>query len=169
MDWGNLISQIAQGGLNEQQRNQWNSTVGSAPPSQFAQAATQAAQQVDPQEYQQHLQSQPIANLPQPQQASLAQTLMSELSSQGVNQQRLAQNTGVQNLDPSQMSPQQIAAVLQYVQQNHPQVLGNVATQYQNQPDVLHSILGNKALIAAAAAVGAGLLSGQIGRKQQRL
>ncbi len=150
---------------DQSQRQQWSQQVGSIPPDQFQQATTQAVQQVDPQQYQNHLQSQPIANLPQNQQSSLAQTLLSTLLNRGVSQQRLSQQTGVQNFDPRQMTPQQIASVLQYAQQNHPQALGQVATQYQNQPDVLHSILGNKALLAAAAAVGVGLMTGQIGKK----
>ncbi len=166
MDWGSLVQQIAQGGLNSQQREQWNTTVGAASPNQFAQQAGQAASQVPPQQYQQHLQSQPVANLPPEQQSSLASTLISTLMSQGMGQQQIKQNTGVQTVDPSKMSPQEIASVLQYVHQTNPQLLGNVAAQYQNQPDVVHSILGNKALLAVAAAVGAGLLTGQIGRKK---
>ncbi len=150
---------------DQNQQQQWQQQMSSIPPQQFQQAATQAVQQTDPQEYQNHMQSQPIANLPQSQQTSLAQTLLSALTNHGANQQQIAQNTGVSTLDPRQMSPQEIAAVLQYAQQNHPQALGQVASQYQTQPDVLHSLLGNKALLGVAAAVGAGLLTGQIGRK----
>ncbi len=146
-------------------RQQWSQQVGSVPPEQFRQAVSNAVQQVPANEYQNHMQQQPIANLAPQQQSSLAQTLISALTNRGVSQQQLSQSTGVQNFDPSQMTPQQIAAVLQYAQQNHPQALGHVATQYQNQPDVLHSILGNKALLAAGAALGLGLLTGQIGRK----
>ncbi len=158
--WNQPPSQWDQG-----QRQQWNQQVGSVPPQQFHQAVTQAAQQVDPQEYQNHFQSQPIANLPQSQQTGIAQTLISALLNHGANQQQISQNTGVSTLDPRKMSPQEIASVLQYAQQNHPQALGQVATQYQNQPDILHSVLGNKALLAVAATAGLGLLSGQIGKK----
>ena len=165
MNWENLVSQVAQGAMDQNTQQQWNQTVGSAPPQQVQQAATQAYQQVNPQEYQNHMQSQPISNLAPQQQQGLAQTLVSTLMSNGVNQQAIRQNTGVQNLDPSKLSPQQIASIVQYAQQNHPQALGQVASQYQNQPDVMHSIMGNKALLAMGAALGVGLLTGQIGRK----
>ncbi len=165
MDWESLVSQVAQGALDQNQRQQWNQTVGSTPNQQFQQAATQAVQQVPPEQYQSHFNSQPIANLPQDTQSSVAQSLISALTSRGVNQQQLSQNTGVQNFDPSKMTPQEIASVLQYAQQNHPQALGTVAAQYKNQPDVVHSIIGNKALLGVGAALGLGLLSGQIGKK----
>lgn len=155
---------------NQQQYQQWNQMVGSAPRDQFSQAAYQQVQQVPPQEYQNHLDpntgyGNPVANLPQPQQSSLAQTLISTLLNHGVNQNTLQQQTGVSTLNPNQMSPQEISSLLQYAHQNKPQALGQVASQYQSQPDVLHSILGNKALMGVAVALGAGLLTGQIGRK----
>jgi hypothetical protein len=48
-----------------------------------------------------------------------------------------------------------MAAITQWVQQNHPEVLEQAAQKYQQQPDILHSLLGNKALMAAAAVLGA--------------
>ncbi len=150
---------------NQQQRQQWNQHMNSVPPGQFNQAVTQQVQQMDPQEYQNHMQTQPVQNLPQNQMVGLAQSLLSSLFNQGASQQQIQQQTGIPNLDPSRLTPQQISQLLQYAQQNHPQAMGQVATQYKNQPDVLHTILGNKALLGAAAALGMGLLSGQIQRK----
>jgi len=69
------------------------------------------------------------------------------------------QGAGLGTLDPNRMSPQDLAALSQWTQQNHPQAFGYTATQYQQQPDVLHSLLGNKALMLTAAALGAKYLS----------
>lgn len=38
-------------------------------------------------------------------------------------------------------------------------MFGQVAQQYQQQPDILHSLLGNKALMATAAILGAEYMS----------
>ena len=69
------------------------------------------------------------------------------------------QGARVGTLDPSQMSPQDLASLAQWAQQNHPQAFGYTAAQYQQQPDILSSLLGNKALMATAAALGAQYLA----------
>jgi len=61
------------------------------------------------------------------------------------------------------MSPQDLAALAQWMQQNHPGALGTTAAQYQQQPGILSSLLGNKALMMAAAALGAKYLADRSG------
>ncbi len=137
--------------------------VGNAAPEHVAQATTDALSQLNPQDYQNHFQqNQPIGNLAPQQQSGLAQTLISALLNRGVNRNQLQQNAGVSTLNPSQMSPQEIASLLQYAQQNHPQALGQVASQYQNQPDILHSILGNQAIMSIATNLAENYIAGKL-------
>ncbi|MFN8483262.1 MAG: hypothetical protein U0768_09505 [Anaerolineae bacterium] len=57
------------------------------------------------------------------------------------------------------MTPQQMAALAQWMQQNHPEALGQVAAENQNNPDLLQSLLGNKLLMLAVAGLGAKYLA----------
>jgi len=151
-------------GMQQQDYQSWNQNVGSVPQPQFTHAATQAFQQVNPQDYYGHTQpgvagTDPFGSLPQPQQQGLAQTLLNALFNRGVNQQQVAQGAGINNFDPSRMSPQELASLAQWMQQNHPEALGQAAAQYQNQPDILSSLMGNKALLALGATLGAAFLA----------
>ena len=152
------------GNLQQQDYQNWNQMVGSAPPNQFGQAVTQAIQQVPQQEYYAHTQpgvggTDPFGALQPQQRGGLMGTLLGALFDRGLNQQQIMQGTGINTLDPNQMSPQQMAAVAQWAQQNHPQAFGSAAAQYQQQPDLLSSLLGNKALMMTAAALGASYLA----------
>lgn len=165
MDYDNMLEQLAHGGLSNEQQQQWSQAVGSALPDQFYHASSQAVSQLDPQEYEQHFNSQPLSKLTAAQRVDLARMLLAELFAHGVERQTLSQATGVRNFDPTRMSSQDLAAILKWTQQNHPDELGLVAAQFQDQPDVLQSILSNNALLAVVAALGAGLLTGQISRR----
>ncbi len=72
----------------------------------------------------------------------------------------LASKLGLNHSDPAQMDEQDVAKVAAHAQQNNPGALAATAAQYQGQPDILHSILGNKALLMAGAGLAAGVLSG---------
>lgn len=151
-------------GMQQQDYQNWNQMVGRMPQQQFTQAASQAFQQVDPQEYYNHTQpgvggTNPFGSLAQPQQSSLAQTLLGALFNRGVNQQQVMQGAGIGTADPTQMGPQELAGLTQWMQQNHPQALGQAAAQYQNQPDILSTLMGNKTLLAMGAALGASFLA----------
>ncbi len=161
-----IFSRMAQGPGNLQQEdyNNWNQMVGSAPPDQFQQAASQAIRQTDPNEYAQHVQpgvngTDPLGSLGSGILGSVASTLLGQLTQRGVSQGQLQNQAGVPNLNPSQMSPQDVAQLLQYAQQNHPEALAQVATQYRNNPDIVSSILNNKALMGLAIGLGAQYLS----------
>src|SRR4051794_7547952 len=167
MSNNNIFDNMAQGmGGNAQQGNydNWNEMVGSAPPDKFGHAVTNAVQQIDPQEYYQHVQpgaggTDPLGSLGQGQLGGVVGSLLGALGQRGVNPSSIGQATGLGNINPNNMNPQDAAALLQYVQQNHPQALGQVAQQYQNQPNILQGLLGNKALMLAAGAIGGKLLS----------
>ena len=138
--------------------------VGAAPPEQFGRATYNAVRQADPQEYYRHTQpgvdgTDPFGALPPQQRSSLAESLLGNLFNRGLERQQIAQGAGLGTLDPSRMSPQDLAALAQWAQQNHPQAFGYTAAQHQKQPDILSSLLGNKALMMAAAALGAKYLA----------
>lgn len=170
-----LFNRLAAGPGNLQQNdyNQWSQTIGSAPPDQFGQATYNAMQQISPQDYYAHTQpgvggTDPFGMLAPQARSGLAQTLLSSLFNHGANPQQVAQASGMGGagqIDPSQLSPAQLAALTQYAHQNYPQAFGQVAQQYQSQPDILHSLLGNKALMMVVAGLGAKYLSDrQMGR-----
>lgn len=161
-----LFDRLAQGpgNLQAQDYQEWDQMVGAAPPEQFGRATYDAVRQVDPQDYYRHTQpgidgTDPFGSLQPQQRSGLAESLLGSLFNRGLGQQQIAQGAGVGTLDPSQMSPQDLAALSQWAQQNHPQSFGYTAAQYQKQPDILSSLLGNKALTAAAAALEAKFLA----------
>src|SRR5207248_4704843 len=140
------------GALQQSDYDNWNQAVGSAPPDQFGRAAHNAMRQLDPQEYYNHTQpgvggTDPFGALGGGQRTGLVQTLLSTLMGRGIGQDQIMQGAGLGTLDPNRMSPAEMAALTQWTQQNHPQAFGYTAAQYQNQPDILSSLLGNKALM----------------------
>src|SRR5207249_7470178 len=146
MDFNSTLDRLTQapGAVQPNNYDNWNKTVGSAPLQQFQLAVNDAITQVDPQQYQSHVQpgvggTDPLGALAPGQRSSVAQTLISMLMRRGVDPTTITQSAGVPNLDPRRLSPQDLASLLQWTQQNHPQALGEVATQYQSQPDILSS------------------------------
>jgi len=176
---GNIFDNLAAGPGGNTQGQQggdfdnWNEMVGSAPSHQFGQAVHQSVSQMDPQEYYNHIQpgvggTDPLGQLAPQQRGGLMQSVLGALGGGGGALGALQQATGIGNMDPHSMSPQDAASVLQWTHQNQPQVFGQVAQQYQNEPNMLQSLLGNKALMTAAGAIGANLLSNQMQNKRQR-
>ena len=161
-----IFDALAQGPGNLQAHDyqEWDQMVGAAPPDQFGQAVSNAVQQVSPQDYYQHSQpgvggTDPFGSLQPEQRTSLAGSLLGSLFNRGLGQQQITQGTGLGTLDPSRMPPQDLAALAQWMQQNHPEALGATAAQYQQQPGILSSLLSNKALLMAAATLGAKYLA----------
>lgn len=167
-----LLSRLAQGPGNLQQNdyNDWNQMVGAAPPEQFGRATYDAIREVDPDEYNRHVTpgadgTDPLGALAPQQRSGLAQTLIGELMRRGMGQQDIAQGAGLSGLNPNNMSPNDLASLLQFVQQKEPKAYGRVAAQYKDQPDILQSLLGNKALMSVAMSIGTKLLSDQLGKR----
>ena len=146
------------GSLQPQDYDDWNQMVGGAPPERFGRASYDAMRQVDPREYYEH--TQPGVGGTDPFGA-----LLDVLLNRGIDRRQIMQGAGVRDLDPERMSPQDLAALAQWAQQHHPQAFGYAAAQYQQQPDILSSLLGNKALMVAAAALGAKYLSDRSRRR----
>jgi len=159
-----LATAMSGGGPQQQEVQQWNQGAGSAPADQFGRAVFDAIRQVPQQEYQQHTQpgvggTDPFGDLQPQQRTDLIGTLLNMVMNRGVSQQQVMEGAGVSTLDPRQMSPEQMASVAQWAQQNHPQAFGYTAAQYQQQPNILTSLLGNKALMTAVASLGASYLA----------
>jgi len=151
----------------------WNQMIGAAPPQVTQEVFTQAAQQVDPQDYYNHITpgvggTDPLGGLSQGALGSLAGTLMGALAGGGMgggmgggglgNVTQLI--PGLRTTNPNHMSPQEVAAMANYMRQNHPEQFGQAAAQIaQQQPGILQQLMGNKALMLAAAGIGAKILS----------
>jgi len=152
------------GQMQQQDYNDWNQMVGAAPPDQFNSHATNAVRQLDPQEYYQHSQpgvggTDPFGQIAGGERTGLAQSILGALLGRGVNQSEISRGTGINQLDPNRLSPDQLAQLAQWTQRNHPEAMGQVASQYQDKPDLLSSLLGNKALMMILAGLGAKFLS----------
>ncbi len=166
-----IFDRLAAGpaGIQQSDYQDWNQMVGPMPPDQFAQHATSAMQQVDPGDYYHHTQpgvggTDPFGALAPHERSGLAQSLIGALTGSGVSQQAISQGTGIGQIDPRTMSPQQLAGMAQWMQQNHPGALGQAASQYQQQPGMVSSLLGNHAVMGLGASLGASYLANRMGR-----
>jgi pyridoxal biosynthesis lyase PdxS len=134
-------------------------------PQQQQQVMSQAAQQMNPQQYADHMSSggsSPLANLSSGGLRTIASTLLQHLGAGGVAGSLLSRIPGLQTTDPSQMDHNQVAALAQYTQQNHPDIFGRAAAQLgQQQPDLLHSFLGKAGLAIGAAALASHFMGQQ--------
>ncbi len=170
---GSIFDRLAQGpgAIQQSDFQDWNQMVGSAPPDQFGRAVFNSIRQVPQREYYEHTQpgvggTDPFGALQPQQRTSVIGSLLGTLFNRGVDQQQVMRGAGLDTLDPGQMSPQQMAAVAQWAQQHHPQAFGYTAARYQDQPDILSSLLGNKALMLAVAGIGAKLLADRASRRR---
>ena len=168
----NIFDRLAQGpgAMQQSDYDSWNEMVGAAPPDRFGRASYNAVRQLDPQDYYRHTQpgvdgTDPFGTLSPQQRGGLIGSLLSNLMNRGLGQDQIMRGSGLGTLDPNRMSPQEMAALAQWAQQNHPQAFGYTAAQYRDQPNIVSSLLGNKALMMAAAALGAKFLSDQMSNR----
>ena len=133
--------------------------LGQANSQQTQQVFSQTARQMDPQEYAQHIAPPtgggPLSNLGGGALSTIASLLMQHMGAgAGGAGGLLSRIPGLQTTDPNQMDANQVGALAQYAQQNHPDAFGWVAAQLgQQQPDLLHSFLGKAGLALGAAAL----------------
>lgn len=135
--------------------------VSQADPAQLQQAFTQAARQMNAQEYAEHVTpgmggTNPLGSLGSSGLGTLASMLLTRLTGTGgYDASRLLTNIpGLRTTDPNQMDEHQVASLAQYAQQKHPDIFGQVAAQVgQQQPSLLHSFLGKAGLALGAAAL----------------
>jgi hypothetical protein len=150
----------------------WNHMVSAAPEEDVQEAMTQAARHVDSQEYYDHITpgvrgTNPLEQLGGGTLAMLARSLLGNLThSGGFDLSRLQQLIpGLHTTDPQRMNPQEVADVANYTRQHHPDAFGRTAAQVGRQePGVLQQLLGNKALMLAAA----GLATRFLGARARR-
>lgn len=171
---GDIFDRLSRGpgSMQQQDYDSWNEMVGSAPQDRFHNSSHEAVRQMDPDDYYQHTQpgiggTDPLGSLMPQQRSGIAQSLLGALTGRGIGQRDISSATGLRNIDPNNMSPQELAALLQYTQRNHPEALSGVANQYRDQPDLLQSIMGNKALMMLVAGLGAKFLNDRM-QGQQR-
>lgn len=129
-------------------------------PQQLQQILGRSVQQVNPQEYSDHVTpgvggTNPLGSLGQSGLATIAAALLSHLKAAGAaNDTSLGKDLGLQSTDPNKMNADDVASVASYAQQNHPEAFGKAAAQVgQQQPVLLHSFLGKAGLALAAAAL----------------
>jgi hypothetical protein len=151
----------------------WKELVGAAPPEAVQDAIARAAQHVDPQEYSEHITpgvrgTDPLGALGQGALGTLASRLLGSLTGgDGADADQLPQRVpGLHTADPQRMSPQEVASLADYLRQHHPEAFGRAAAQLgREEPGLLQQLLGNKALMLAAAGLAATFL-GDRGRRQ---
>jgi hypothetical protein len=145
----------------------WNQLIGTAPREDVEEAVTHAARRVDPQEYYEHITpgvrgTDPLGELGGGALGRLASSLIGNLMGRsGIDARRLPQQVpGLHTTDPQQMSPQEVASLANYLRQHHPEAFGRTAAELgQQEPGLLQHLLGNKALMLAAAGLAAKFLA----------
>jgi hypothetical protein len=129
-------------------------------PQALKKILAQSAQEVDPQEYADHVtpgvnDTDPLGQLKGGGLASIASVLLNSLKQVGSGAgTQPSKIPGLQATDPNEMDSDDVAAVAKYTQQNHPDAFGKAAAEIgQQQPGLLHSFLGKAAMAGIAAAL----------------
>jgi len=141
--------------------------INQVPQQQFQQYAQQGISQTAPQDYSNHITpgvggTNPLGGLGSGVLGSLAGSLMGHLMSGQGNSPGMANQMGTQTTDPQQMNEQDVSQMAQYAQQHNPGALATTAAQYQNKPDVVQAVLGNKALTIALGGLAAAAMAGKL-------
>ena len=137
--------------------------VSAAQPSLLQQVFSHVAQQLDPQQYAEHVTpgaagTNPLGSIGSGGLATIASALIGKLSGttggSGGLASLIGRIPGLQTTDPDQMDPNQVAALARYTQENHPDLFGQAAAEVaQQKPDLLHSFLGKAGMAIGAAAL----------------
>ncbi len=135
-------------------RPYWEQVIQAAPPEVIGYAVTMALAESIPEAWLVPGQVRPMTRLTPQQQSSLIQMVVSELEKEGFNRQDIIQAAFIWQLDPYRMSPHDINALLQWSAQQHPQVLARVATHFQEQPDILEALLGERVMRMVISSLG---------------
>jgi hypothetical protein len=142
----------------------WNDVVAAAPQEDLQHSLTEAARQVAPQEYDDHITpgargTDPLGALSGGSGlAMLGGALLRNLS--GGSGALAGLIPGLQTGEPKQMAPGDLASLAKYMRQRQPEAFGRAAAEVGRQrPGLLQSLLGNKALMLGAAVLGANAMS----------
>ena len=150
---------------NSPDQNALQEMIRKIDPKQLQQVFGKTAQQVNPEEYSDHVTpgvggTDPLGKLGAGGLGTIASVLLSRLKEAGAAVGTGQSDVpGVKTTDPKQMSADEVAAMASYAQQNHPEAFGKAATDIsQKQPALLHSFFGKAALAVAAAALASHLI-----------
>ena len=147
--------------LDPQEQRQLNEALANVPQGELSAAVTNAVKQLPSEDYYAHTEpgvngTDPLGSLGKADLTRLVGSVLGALNGKGVSPTQVAQATGAETTDPKYVTSDDMARIVQWVQQNHPEVLGHVAQQYQANPNILQTLLGNKALMTAIAQVRPG-------------
>lgn len=128
--------------------------ISQSPPDLLQRIFGQAAGQMNPQQYANHInpanpQTSPLSNLSGGALGTVASMLISHLMNGGgySAQSLMSRIPGLETTDPQQMDAGQVASVASYAQQNHPDIFGRVAASLgQQNPGLLQHLLGGGAM-----------------------
>ncbi len=143
--------------------------VAKAPPDQLQRAIANAARQVDGNHYRDHITpgvggTDPLGLIGGGSLASIATTLATQVlggGGGGLDFGKLRDLIpGLRNTDPNQMSKDDVAVLADEVRKRDPDAFGRAATEIgRKDPNILQQLLGNKALLLAAAGLAATMLN----------
>jgi hypothetical protein len=146
--------------LDPEEQTQLNEALARVPQGRLREAVTNAIKRVPSEEFYAHTEpavngTDPFGSLAKADLTRVVASVLGVLTSKGVTPAQVAQRTGAATSDPKYVTSDDMARIAQWLQQEHPDVIGQVAEQYQANPKILQVLLGNKALATAVAEVGA--------------
>ncbi len=158
---------FSHGGTDD--RRHFDNMLGQASDDDLHGAFSHAAQNVDPQAYREHVTpgaggTDPLGGLGGGALGSIAGVLLSNLGGGsgggGGGLGALASKIpGLSHTDPNRMNSHEVAALADYTRQHHPDAFGRAAAQVGRQdPNLLQQLLGNKAMMTAAASLASKFL-----------
>ncbi len=123
-------------------------------------SVTDAVRQVPTSKYREQLESELDAQgkfkkLNENKHIGLAQTVIGEYAQLGLNEVAMTAKTGITQFDPWHMPGTDLITLLAWLQQHRPEGIGGLAVRWQNQPDVVVSILGEQGLSNLTKLLGA--------------
>ena len=173
-DLQQLLGRFMGGGANfqdpqSQDRRHFDQMLGHASDDDLSSAFSHAARGVDAREYRDHVTpgvggTDPIGSLGGGGMGEIAGALMSHLAGGGgANMAGLVGKIpGLSHTDPNRMTPHEVASLADYTRQHHPDAFGRAAAQVgRKDPGMLQQLLGNKAMMAAAASMASKFLGGR--------
>jgi hypothetical protein len=176
---------------NSPDHQRFGQMLGHADPQDLQAAVTNAAGQVDPQEYANHVTpgvggTDPLGSVGRGGLSTIAGALLGSITGHGAPGASQSGGgmlsgllggggggggglgglmnmiPGLRTTDPNQMDSSQVAALADYARRNHPEAFGRAAAQIgQQDPGLLHKLLGNKFMMATAAGLAMKFLSGR--------
>jgi hypothetical protein len=138
--------------MDEDLNNLPANAADAAPADRFRAAAERALREVAPQEYYLHTQpgtggSDPLGGLSAEERACLSEALLAAAAAGGRSHEEILGEAGIDNLDPGDPSPLDLAALAQALQHDHPEALAAAAHRLQDRPALLFALLGKRVLM----------------------